>query len=164
MNELINKISSYNIFNYLFPGAIFSILTADVIHYPVVQQDVIARLFLYYFVGLVISRWGSLIIEPILKWHVKFAPYSEYITAEAKDKKIEVLSEANNSYRTLCAMFSLLFVIRLYAKIQSGPLCSLQGWEGPIGSVLLMVMFFLAYRKQTGYIIGRINKANTSAS
>jgi|SRR5205807_8513114 len=155
MSELINKIDSYNIFNYLFPGVLFSVFTSDAIRYPGDPKDVFARLFLYYFVGLVISRWGSLIIEPILRRLVEFAPYPDYVKASAKDKKIEVLSEANNTYRTLCAMFSLLLLMRLFAKIQSG-LFSLEGWHRPVVAFLFMALFFFAYKKQTAYIVKRV--------
>ena len=76
-------------------------------------------MFLYYFLGLVVSRFGSLVIGPLLKSFsfIKFADYRAFIDASKKDTQIEVLSEANNSYRTLCALFSLLLLLKLYAKI-----------------------------------------------
>ena len=45
----------------------------------------------------------TVIIEPILKKtnFVKFRDYPDYINASKKDGKIELLSEVNNTYRTL---------------------------------------------------------------
>ncbi len=59
MNELLNKISSYNVFNHLLPGVIFSILIGEIAHYPIAQRDILTGAFLYYFLGLVVSRAGS---------------------------------------------------------------------------------------------------------
>ncbi len=157
MNELLNKISSYNIFNFLFPGIVFSILSGDVIHYPVDQSDIIARLFLYYFVGLVISRLGSLVVEPILKKinFVRFAEYKDFVAASRKDPKIELLSEVNNTYRTLSALFGLLLPLKMYASISSH-LPFFQRWGGTILVALLLAMFLFSYKKQTTFITKRI--------
>ena len=81
MNELLSKITTYNIFNYLLPGIVFAILARETIHYPVVQSDIFTGAFLYYFLGLVVSRFGSLIVEPLLKAlsFVKFEDYKDYV-------------------------------------------------------------------------------------
>ena len=157
MNELLSKISSYNIFNYLLPGIIFAVLADDMIRYPLVQRDIFIGAFLYYFLGLVVSRFGSLIIEPVLKRlsFVRFANYSDFVTALKKDSQLEVLSEVNNTYRTLCSLFSLLLLLKLYTYIQrSFPL--VKDWDATVLAVLLLVMFLFSYRKQTSYITRRI--------
>src|ERR1700676_3643489 len=110
MNELLNKISSYNVFNYLLLGIVFSLLAGEIIHFPIAQKDILTAAFFYYFVGLVISRFGSLIIEPLLKafCFVRFANYKDFVAASQKDPKLEILSEVNNTYRTLASLFTLL--------------------------------------------------------
>jgi hypothetical protein len=157
MKELLDKISSYNIFNYLFPGVIFAVIANRITHYPFIQEDVIVGAFLYYFIGLVISRFGSLLIEPILKWlhFVKFAGYKEFVTASKKDEKLELLSEVNNMYRTLISLFLLIFLLRGYEKIES-KYCIPSQWSAGILILLLITMFLFAYRKQTSYIKNRI--------
>jgi len=157
MNELLTKLSSYNVFNYLLPGVLFAILADDVIHYPIIQKDIVMGAFLYYFVGLVVSRFGSLIIEPILKWltFVRFAAYSEFVTASQKDPKLEVLSEVNNTYRTLASLFSLLLLLKLFMKIEER-FPGLREWNWTTVAVLLLLMFLFSYRKQTSYITKRI--------
>jgi hypothetical protein len=157
MNDLLNKISSYNVFNYLFPGVVFAVLAGEVINRSLVQHDVVTGAFLYYFLGMVVSRFGSLIIEPILKGlkFVRFANYKDFVLASQKDAKLDVLSEMNNTYRTLAALFSLLLLLKLYVKLEAR-FPGLKPWEATILTALLLLMFLVSYRKQTGYITKRV--------
>lgn len=160
LKELLSKLSSYNLFNYLLPGVIFVAAASKVTRYSFIQGDVVIGLFLYYFIGLVISRFGSIVIEPILRGvsFLKFADYNDFVAASKKDEKIEVLSEANNTYRTLCSLFILLLLLKGYERIEDR-FVFLKDYGGMIVVALLLVMFLFAYRKQTLYIIKRI-KAN----
>jgi hypothetical protein len=157
MVDLLDKLSSYDLFNYLLTGIIFVILGSELTHYSFIQQDIVTGLFLYYFIGLVISRIGSLVIEPLLKRisFIQFADYKDFIAASEKDKKIELLSEVNNTYRTFCSLFILLLLLKLYEGIQSR-FPALMDWDATILVVLLFVIFLFSYRKQTGYITRRI--------
>lgn len=157
MDELLSKLSSYNVFNYLLPGIVFAVLAGEIIHYPIVQRDILTGAFLYYFVGLVVSRFGSLIIEPLLKALslVKFADYKDFVAVSQNDAKLEVLSEVNNTYRTLASLFSLLLLLKLYMKLE-GKVPWLKAWDATTLAVLLLVMFLFSYRKQTSYITKRI--------
>jgi len=157
MNELLSKLSSYNLFNYLLPGVLFAILASQIIHYQLIQKDIITGVFLYYFLGLVVSRFGSLVIGPILKRlsFIKFADYNAFVAASKKDAQIEVLSEANNTYRTFCSLFSLLLMLKLYIKIEAR-LPLLKEWDATLLTVLILVMFLFAYRKQTSFVVKRI--------
>jgi hypothetical protein len=160
MKELLSQISSYNLFNYLFPGILFALLAGDLIRYPVFQKDILISAFLCYFLGLMISRFGSLVIDPVLKKisFIKFSDYRDYVIASKKDEQLLVLSEANNTYRTLSALFLLLLLLKGYAKIEAR-LPFLKPWDSAILAVSLLVMFLFSYRKQTGYITKRV-KAN----
>jgi hypothetical protein len=157
MNDLLNKISSYNVFNYLLPGVVFAILASEVTGYSIVQKDLLVGAFLYYFLGLVVSRFGSLIIEPLLKAvkFVKFGDYKDFITASQKDPKLEVLSEVNNMYRTLASLFTLLLLLKLYVLLETS-FPFLKEWDKTILVVLLLIMFLFSYRKQTSYVEKRI--------
>jgi len=160
MKDILSKLSSYNLFNYLFPGILFVIVASKVTHYSLIQQDVVIGVFLYYFIGLVVSRFGSLVIEPILRKtsFLRFADYKDFVAALKKDEKLELLSEVNNTYRTLCSLFTFLLLLKLYEVIET-KLPFLAEWNALVLLVLLLVMFLLSYRKQTGYITKRI-KAN----
>jgi len=67
MKDLLDKLSSYDIFNYLLPGVIFAVLAEKLTSFSFIKKDIILGVFLYYFIGLVISRIGSLFIEQFLK-------------------------------------------------------------------------------------------------
>ena len=159
MKDFLSKLSSYNLFNYLLPGIIFVVLSRELTHYSLIQNDIVIGVFLYYFVGLVISRFGSLAIEPLLRRlsFLRFAGYKDFIAASKKDEKIELLSEVNNTYRTLCSLFILLFLLKLYEQIESR-LPILKDWSVIVLVALLLVMFLFSYRKQTNYITKRIKE------
>lgn len=160
MKDLLEKLSSYNLFNYLFPGIVFVVILKGITSYSLLQENLIIGVFVYYFVGLVISRFGSLIIEPLLRklTFLKFADYKEFVDASKKDEKIEILSEVNNMYRTLCAMFILLIILKFYEWMETNaPI--IKDWSNWIVITLLLFMFLFSYRKQTQYITKRI-KAN----
>lgn len=163
MKELLDKLSSYNIFNYLLPGILFSVLASKMTELELIQKDLVVGVFVYYFVGLIISRFGSLIIEPLLKKikFLKFADYKDFIQASAKDGKIEVLSEANNMYRTFIATFLLIALTKLYFLLAQkwSFLTDFRDW---ILVVLIVGMFLFSYRKQTKYITKRINSQKTT--
>jgi hypothetical protein len=160
MNELLAKLSTYNLFNYLFPGVVFAFLADEVTDYSFIQSNIVIGLFLYYFIGLVVSRFGSLVLEPFLKWakFIYFEDYGKFVEAEKKDKKIEILCEASNMYRTLCSLFLLLLALKLYELIERA-LPFLRGWAVIILVILLFVAFLFSFKKQTSYITERI-KAN----
>lgn len=158
MKELVEKLSSYNLFNYLLPGILFSVLASKYTKYSIIQSDIVIGVFVYYFVGLVISRIGSLVIEPLLKKVsiIRFAPYADFVEASKADDKLETLSEANNTYRTFSAAFLLLLLLKLF-EITSNKF-PLVDRIGPLGLVFsLFIMFILSYRKQTKYISDRVN-------
>lgn len=162
IKDILDKLSSYNIFNYLLPGTIFVFILNKYVGYNFIQSDLLIGGFLYYFIGMIISRCGSIFVEPFLKWikFLKFEDYKNYISASKKDSKIELLSEVNNSYRTIVSMFLLLLSLKFYrysiAKINISDEISL----GILVSILF-ILFMYSYRKQTNYITKRV-KANNN--
>jgi hypothetical protein len=157
MNELLTKLSSYNLFNYLLPGVLFAILASETTPYRLLQKDIVTGLFLYYFLGMVVSRFGSLVISPLLRvlGFVRFSEYKSFVVASRKDPQIEILSEVNNTYRTICSLFTLLLFLKMYARIEAS-LPWLKGRQSMLLLVLLLVVFLFAYRKQTAFIVKRI--------
>lgn len=157
MKELLDKISSYNLFNYLLPGVIYVILISKLTDINLIQEDLLLGGFLYYFIGLIISRVGSILIEPVLKFisFVKFAEYKDFVKASQKDSKIEILSETNNMYRTLISLFISIGLTVLYSLLEA-KYSFVKEWSVPILIILIFVMFLFAYRKQTKYITSRI--------
>lgn len=157
MKDLLEKISSYNIFNYLLPGTVFAYLSTHSTQFYLVQDDILIGAFVYYFIGLIISRVGSLIFEPFLIFalKIKFAPYKEFILAAKNDPKIEVLSEVNNMYRTLFSMVCCIIALMLVDE-------AAQHFQIPREAIFnsfavaLALIFGLSYKKQTNYIRKRV--------
>jgi hypothetical protein len=161
MKDLFDKLSSYNFFNYLLPGILFAIFLKFFVQYDLIQENNFLGAFLYYFIGMVISRFGSVVIEPILKviGFIKFEQYKKFVTASQKDAKIELLSEVNNTYRTIISLVTLTLMLKLYAALESK-----YNFGDNIGYsillFLLLVLFLFSYRKQTGFITKRVNINN----
>lgn len=160
MKDIIEKLSSYNIFNYLLPGVVFVAISKSLTRYDFVQEDIVIAFFLYYFIGLVISRIGSAVIEPILKWikFVKFSDYREYLEASNQDKFIEVLSESNNMYRTFLSLFLSLSFLMIFETFSDRFNC-LNSISSEIAIIGLLLLFAFSYRKQTAYITKRVDSA-----
>lgn len=67
LKQIVGKISSYNIFNNLYPGILFCYVLKIVLDINLLSNNWFENLILFYFAGMVISRIGSVIIEPIMK-------------------------------------------------------------------------------------------------
>jgi len=158
MADIIDKLSSYNIFNNLLPGTLFAGIGSQISSYSLVETNLLIAPFLYYFYGLVISRIGSLVVEPLLKklGFLKFAGYEDYVAASKQDASLDRLSEVNNMYRTLCSLlFFLGAVVVLNALTHAFPVIDrIVPYVGGLG---LLVLFLFSYRKQTSYIAKRIS-------
>jgi hypothetical protein len=157
MTDVLARLSSYNIFNYLLPGIVFAITSNKLFGLSFAQGEIVVDLFIYYFIGLVISRVGSMIIEPVLARTglVKRIEYEEFVAASRRDSKLELLSEANNTYRSLAAMILVLGLLRAYSIAENWVLW-LREWR--MGFLLggSFVLFVLAYRKQSKYLVNRV--------
>jgi len=123
---MLEKLSSYNLLNYLVPGVITVLVVSKTTHFNLIQQDIWLGAFFYYFVGMLVSRFGSLIIEPILKRiktkkgsFIEFANYGDFAKASSTNPKIEVLSEANNLYRSFISSFMCIGLLIVYDHVRT---------------------------------------------
>ena len=157
MKEVFDRLSSYNIFNCLLPGALFAGLGEKITTYSLVHENFLIGLFLYYFIGLIISRIGSLTVEAFLKWikFIKFADYKDYVKASELDPKVDLFSEQNNMYRTLCSLPIALILLKIYGGIEE-----FLSWNTDTRDIILLIglliLFLFSYRKQTKYVVQRI--------
>jgi hypothetical protein len=156
VNELLSKLSSYHIFNHLFPGAVFCIVAEHLSIMPS-PSELIKQIFWYYFVGVVVSRVGSAVVEPVLKW-LSFVPtgkYSAYLHARELDEKLELMVEVLNTYRTLATTF-LMLLFGIVLSWLSGAVGVDAVWRERCVLVALFILFLFSFRKQAKYIEGRI--------
>ena len=156
MKELLDKLSSYNIFNYLLPGVLFAVFTHALTSLAVLQKDIVVGVFVYYFLGSLVSRVGSLVVEPTLRriGFVVFAPYEDFVRASKADPKLEVLSEANNMYRTFVALMLMVGAVWLY-DVAATAVPYLHTLAPVICLVGIAVIYLISYRKQTSYVARR---------
>lgn len=154
----LGRISNYNLLNNLIPGAILSVLLKYLVGYDFMNIGTLELLVIFYFVGMVNGRIGSLIVERILKkiHFVTFRDHKFFVAAEQKDKKIVSLSETNNMYRSMISVAFTAILAKLY---HVG--VDLQWDWGNISEwvvlVAMLILFACAYRKQTNYIVSRID-------
>lgn len=155
---LFGKISNYNILNNLIPGTILCVVFKYLVGYDFMSVGTLELIVICYFAGMINSRVGSLIMEPLLKkvkW-VIFRDHHTFVEAEQKDKKINSLVEVNNMYRSMISVtFTALLVKLYYVGVE-------QHWDfGNVSEwvllVAILVLFGFAYKKQTKYIVSRID-------
>jgi len=161
MSELVKnifeKLSSYQLFNFFYPGAIFILLIKYHDLNIIGEMSTGIFLLLSHFMGLTLSRIGSLIIEDsMIFFHfIEEFNYTKYANAEKKDSKIQLLLEIANTYRTLSATFLVLAVLTLVAHFFPisciVPHCCLGFLY-----FLLFLLFAIAFKKQYKYITKRI--------
>ncbi len=167
LKQIVDKISSYNIFNNLYPGVIFCYLLKAILGINIISDNWFENLILFYFIGMVISRIGSVIIEPIMKKIrikkkslLQFAPYSDYERASKEDPLVATLSETNNTYRTLLSCFICTFVFKICDVINNvcieNKFTFFQENQDWIALVLLIILFGFSYVKQTSYVRKRV--------
>ncbi len=162
MDKFTEKLEEYKIFNYLLPGIIFTYLLKYYVGIDIFQSNVIEMAFIFYFIGSVISRFGSVVIEEILKKikFIKYSNYNDYINAVKKDDFIKKLLISNNTYRTLCAGFLLILIIKgvkelvNYFNLQTGIIYT-------IVIIFGFILYLLSFKKQTGIIVKRVDKVKS---
>lgn len=157
--SLLEKLSSYELPNMIIPGSLLSALLCWVLRIDVTLLNSVIGLFVFvctaYVLGLIASRIGSLIIEPIAKscGFIQWAKYSDYCKAEAKDQKIATLTLYANLYRTLASTGILMIICLAYEATRPTTMpIDLLAWI----CLILLILFSVSYRKQTRYIVKRV--------
>lgn len=178
LKSVIEKVSSYNLFNYFFPGILFCFIVSCTTRFSLMESQW-EYLFIYYFVGMLISRIGSLVVERCLmtlkvknkktkekESYLKLAPYEKYLEAMEKDSQIAVLNETNNVYRTMIAVFVVALFVKLYDWLLYDFIRNC--WNGGINILIILIglgiilIFVKSYKKQTDYIRNRVTKCTKS--
>jgi hypothetical protein len=157
LSKLLDKISTYDFLNYLLPGSIFCVLLKHLVGYDIIAFSMIENFLICYFVGLVISRFGSLVIKEVMKKVDFFVEvnYKDFLAAEKVDPKLTVLNAVNNMFCSFASAMSLLllaYLVKYIAIIAT----IVTNHFGLIVIVLLLVLFLFSVRKQTKFIKRRV--------
>lgn len=161
MSEILKKLDSYQILTNLLPGAFFGIAIKFFFGLTLPAANIAEEIVVYYFIGLILNRIGSLVIEPVLKkiGIVKYAPYCDYVRASSIDTKIDTLSEMNNYTRSILTGIIMIPVARMLQFFTSKWEWLSQNWRwGAI--IVLIIIFILAYQKQSDYVRNRVETVN----
>ena len=159
-SKIVDKLSAYQLFNYLFPGIVFNMCVEQIMTFKIAPDNLLYKIFVYYITGMVLSRIGSNIIEPIYKklCFVVYAKYNHFLEASANDSKLDILVLENNTYRTLIATFFSLLLLYLIDQIQWFH----DKYQHPIAIIaymlILIFIFSVSFRKQTEFIRKKVHK------
>ena len=152
LKSFSEKVSSYQIFTFLFPGAVFLALLSHVYSKPLPETNIWEKLFLCYTVGMIISRIGTLILEESLfrlgkrlGGFLERIDYKNVILAERKDTKVNMLLQVSNTYRTMAAVNKCTSLDLQFS-------CGLIWF-----SVIMVILFSLSFIKQYNYVKKRVD-------
>ena len=170
MDKIFEKFSSYNIMTNLIPGGIFTFLLEYFVGIQLLSGNIIESIVVYYFVGMVLNRVGSLFLEPILLGlHIlKVSDTDDFVAAEKEDEKILTYLEVTNMFRTMAAGFLVIvgldigFFLPKLLRAMSEDLpvvIPLRTWILFFVPVILFVLFVFAFRKQNEAINARVHIA-----
>lgn len=156
-SKLVDRLSSYQLFNYLLPGIIFNYGIEQITSFSFTPEDILYKLFIYYVSGMILSRIGSTIIEPIYKKFciVVYAGYKDYLDAAEKDPKLDILVMENNTYRTLVSTFIVMLLLYLLDQIEWLHDKYDSFYAIVIYLLLLISLMTLSFRKQTSFVRSR---------
>lgn len=161
MSSILEKLGSYQILTNLLPGAFFGLSLKFFFQLGLQTENISEDIVVYYFMGLIINRIGSLAIEPILKKlrFIKYVPYPEFAKAVKADSKIDTLSEMNNYIRSLLTCVLLLPLVWVLHILSLEWTWLSMNWEW-CAIVFLIILFLFAYKKQTNFVCKRVNAVN----
>lgn len=159
MDKFIDKVTEYHLMNYLLPGAAFWVLFEKMSGLQLVNFDLFRGFIFSYFAGMVISRVGSLLIEPLFI-HIKsdfYAERTEYYKAEKEDEKLKELLRDSNMYRTMM-MVCLAVILACALSFVYVQFPDMRNILKLVSIVILFIIFAFSFIKQTEHIKSRINK------
>lgn len=153
MDEVIKKVSSYDLLNSLIPGAALVYFMKVFGYLDYVVEDAFYLVVFAYALGLVASRIGSLILEPIaIKRGLFQHDYVSFMQAETDDDRLTNLVTISNMYRTLAGALIMLAVLALGSLV---PMDS-RLWLYIGYGVACFLLLFCGWVKQERYVARRV--------
>lgn len=159
LSKLSEAFSRYEILNNLIPGSALCFILSYM-GYPILDYSVGVCIVICYLVGLINSRFSSLVVEGICRNTklVKWREYEQYNLAKKERPFLESLLESANMYRSFVSVFLIALVAYGIQKIL--PECAfLQRYNLWILLSLLLFLFLFSYRKQVNnYVVKNIDE------
>lgn len=142
-------------FILLLPNVSYTFLSNPAISKMNDMPDILEIVFVFagaYEVGLIINRFGSLMIEPVFK-KLKLIPYDDdYSKYNERKKAFPILDTLSREYalsRTGVALFLFLAIIALFSQYKLSSILFL----------LILVLYFFSCRKHAGRIVSLMESA-----
>lgn len=140
MSELLSKISSYNLYNYLLVGFVYNMLLCHYTQLGYVDESILKTLIVCYVMGLFIAKLASLFLEPLLirlhwnnKKFLKWRNKNEYLEASLKMQKylffwrklmfVEILLWPYSCFSYVSYMINTFQYIYIYDSCRMFVLC-----------------------------------------
>lgn len=157
MKEILEKLDTYEILTNLLPGFFFGLGLQILFGFQLPTSEVVSDIFFYYFLGLIVGRFGSVVVGPCLKKLrlVRYSSYSAFLEAEKCDAKISSLLTASNYFRSFLAgalLFPVVWGLKSLAIYWNWFGAH---WKAVLVSVLIL-LFFASYRKQVSFFRARV--------
>lgn len=159
MNDFIFLLSNLRVVSSIVPGAILCIYINDFLKINILRHETIVNIFIFYAVGVIIGRIGSIVIEPLFESFgiIDKENYPNFIDAEIKNPKVSTIDEISRFYRSMATLMMLIIVGILFEyPMNLYPLTYVLG--GHIVSVLILILMIKSYSKQSEYTANRIKK------
>lgn len=163
MDNISGKISPYDLLNVLFPGVLAVAFYSWCFEVSISAIDVVSSAVYFcitYLVGIIVSRIGSLIIEPLFKKFGFITWHKNYYKAERRDSKISILLKVMNMYRTLVALIVSCCVLSLAATFFTRTITCCTCLQLLLMLFAIMILFSMSYIKQSKAIYRRVDSFN----
>ena len=162
ISKISEKISRYEIINNLIPGTALCFILSY-IGYPILDYSAGVCVMICYLVGLINSRFSSLVIEWLCRKTklIKWRNYSLYNSAKKERSFVGTLQENANMYRAFVSVFFVSLIAYGIQKLL--PYCTfLQNYGLWILLSLMFLLFLLSYRKQVNeYVVKNIDEVES---
>lgn len=164
MGNIIEKLDSYEIMTNLLPGTFFGIALRLLCGFELPMVNIGEEIAVYYFMGFIINRLGSLIVKPLLLKcnFINEVDYNEYVKAEEVNEKVKILSETCNYFRSILTAGLSLLIIKIFSYFGGNTNWFFVNWKFCflLGCTTL---FLFSYKKQMRFVYRRVtilNEAN----
>lgn len=153
MDEIIKKISAYDVFNSLIPGGALVYFLNLLGYINISANNVVFLIVLAYFLGLAGSRIGSIILEPIaIKRGWIRRDYEGYVKAQKSDERIMPLTTISNMYRSIAGSLIVLALLALGTLVPE----VFRRWLIVVYGIACFALFFKSWLKQEDYVARRM--------
>lgn len=166
LKEFVAKLTRYDWFTVFVPG-LFAVVAFEKLGIGEFLSVGLLKALIYIFmVGIVSSRIGASIVEPIarIKRFGLSYKYEDYLEFRNKDSKgAEMLIGNSNFYRGMVGAFLLVLFTLLLSYLKHRLGLSSKAYATIVLSALLF-LFADSYRRQLVFINKRINKSKNATT